>query len=106
MGRVVAGDVAGAVAAGGGALQLLRVGLQLRAVGARTPGQAAHIQTAYNAVQGQNLVTYFRSQVFNVLFYCYDSILPVKRLQLTVPRAYAHNRQNRSQNNLILQVPK
>lgn len=49
---VVPRDVAGAVAAGGRALELLRVRLQLRAVGARTPGQAAHIQTAYNAVQG------------------------------------------------------
>lgn len=68
MGRVVAGDVARAVAAGRRALQLLRMWLELRAVGARTPGQAAHIQTAYNAVAGQNLVAYFRSQTKFICF--------------------------------------
>lgn len=47
---VVPGDVAGAIAAGSGALQLLGVRLELGAVGARTPGQAAHIQTTYNGV--------------------------------------------------------
>lgn len=68
MGRVVAGDVARAVAAGRRALQLLRMWLELRAVGARTPGQAAHIQTAYNAVAGQNLVACFRSQTKLICF--------------------------------------
>lgn len=53
---VVAGDVSGAVAAGGGTLELLRMRLELRAVGARTTGQAAHKQTAYNGVSAQRTV--------------------------------------------------
>lgn len=76
MGRVVSGDVAGAVAAGRGALQLLRVGLQLRAVGARTPGQAAHIQTAYNAVPGQKLVAYF---ILVVIKSTFDGYSPARQ---------------------------
>lgn len=59
---VVAGDVAGAVAAGRGALELLRMRLQLRAVGARTTGQAAHKQTAYNGVPAQRTVACSGSQ--------------------------------------------
>lgn len=59
---VVAGDVSGAVAAGRGTLELLRMRLELRAVGARTTGQAAHKQTAYNGVPVQRTVACSGSQ--------------------------------------------
>lgn len=61
---VVAGHVPGAVAARRRALELLRVRLQLRAVRARTPRQAAHEQTAYNGgewrrdARGQTTIRY------------------------------------------------
>ena len=70
---VVAGDVPGAVAAGRGALELLRMRLQLRPVGARTTGQAAHKQTAYNGVSAQRTVACSGSHIGNWRWHSLDS---------------------------------
>lgn len=58
VGGVVAGDMSRSIATRRRTFQLLRMWLQLAAVGARASRQAVHIQTAYNGVARSRIVAY------------------------------------------------
>lgn len=60
---VVAGDMSRSIATRRGTFELLRMWLELAAVGARASRQAVHIQTAYNGVARSRIVAYFDKDI-------------------------------------------